>query len=431
MNLSPLPSTKPPAMKAKQAALPRTEGVQVTRFELAPKSLALVLAVAGALWVVGQLVAILLTVVCALILAGTLNPVVDSLERRNWPRAWAVALVSAVGLVLMTLAGLLTLPPLWAQLRGLAEAMPHHQAKAVNFLQHYKGAEPVAQAVGQLSAGKLAPKLDFGAALSASLTVAEGIGLAITALVLAIYIMADRERMRGGLYAVTPRSFHLRLARVLANLETIVGGYIRGQLITSLSIAVFTFVLLSICQVPNALALAAFAGLTDVLPFVGGLLATTPAVLAAIPQGSVVVTVVLVAMLGYQEFESRILVPKVYGRALRLPAIAVLLALLVGGKLGGILGALLALPLAAALRMLAEELRLELPGDDSDNSGLRARDEIAEQDYAAKSAGATPQEAGVMATGIAEQIRAADAQTEEVPELVPLTGGEEGTGPSL
>jgi predicted PurR-regulated permease PerM len=231
--------------------------------------------------------------------------------------------------------------------------------------------------------------------------------------------------MRGGLYAVIPRSFHLRLARVLANLETIVGGYIRGQLLTSLAIAVFTFALLTLCRVPNALALAAFAGLTDVLPFVGGLLATTPAVLGALPQGSVTATVVLVAMLSYQEFESRILVPKVYGRALRLPAVAVVLALLVGGKLGGILGALLALPLTAALRMLAEELRLELPGDDTDNSDLRARDRAAEQDYAAQSAGATPQEAGAMATGIAEQIRAADAQTEAVPELVAITAGPE------
>jgi predicted PurR-regulated permease PerM len=415
------PKTAPPPAKA--LAKHPQPAVQITRIELAPRSLALLLATAGALWMLGQLVAILLTVVCALILAGTLNPVVDRLEGKGLPRAWAVALVSVLGLLGMTLAGVVTLPSLWSQIQGLAQAMPQHQAHAVEFLHQLRGAEPLAHAVGQLSLGKLAPQFDAGAALSASLTVAEGIGLTITAVVLAIYILADRERMRGGLYAVIPRSFHLRLARVLANLETIVGGYIRGQLLTSLAIAVFTFALLTLCRVPNALALAAFAGLTDVLPFVGGLLATTPAVLGALPQGSVTATVVLVAMLSYQEFESRILVPKVYGRALRLPAVAVVLALLVGGKLGGILGALLALPLTAALRMLAEELRLEMPGDDTDNSDLRARDQAAERDYASQSAGTTPQEAGAMATGIAEQIRAADAQTEAVPELVAITAG--------
>ena len=62
-------------------------------------------------------------------------------------------------------------------------------------------------------------------------------------------------------------------ARILLNLGTIVGGYMRGQLITSASIFVFTFGLLLVCKVPNALVLATFAGLTDVIPFVGGLLA--------------------------------------------------------------------------------------------------------------------------------------------------------------
>ncbi|MGZ6162936.1 MAG: AI-2E family transporter, partial [Myxococcaceae bacterium] len=69
-----------------------------------------------------------------------------------------------------------------------------------------------------------------------------------------------------------PRRYHLRTARVLISLEAIVGGYIRGQVITSVLIAIFTFLLLTVLGVPDALALAAFAGLTDVIPFVGGIL---------------------------------------------------------------------------------------------------------------------------------------------------------------
>ena len=78
-------------------------------------------------------------------------------------------------------------------------------------------------------------------------------------------------------------------------------------------------------------------------------------------------TIVLFAMIGYQEFESRVIVPRVYGQALRLSSAVVVIALLVGGKVGGIIGALLALPIAAALRMLIEELRVDLPGDDTDD----------------------------------------------------------------
>jgi hypothetical protein len=126
-------------------------------------------------------------------------------------------------------------------------------------------------------------------------------------------------------------------------------------------------------------------------------------------------------MVGYQEFESRVLVPKVYGRALRLPSAVIIVALLVGGKLGGMIGALLALPLAAALRMLIEELRLELPGDDTDDSALKQRDAQAEQAYAKQSAGASPEEAGTVAIRIADQIREADGVDPNDLPPVPIT----------
>jgi len=100
----------------------------------------------------------------------------------------------------------------------------------------------------------------------------------------------------------------MRLARILQNLEAIVGGYMRGQLITSAAIGVFTYLLLVICGVPNALSLALFAAVVDVIPFIGGLLATAPAVLVALSQGLPTGLVVLLALFIYQEFENRILV---------------------------------------------------------------------------------------------------------------------------
>lgn len=397
----------------------------VIQFEIGPKSIALVVLTAGALWVLGQLVGILLTVVCALILVGTLNPLVGWLEKHGIGRNKAVAIVFLGCGAIATVIGLFTFPPLWEQVTKLAENLPGHQARFADELARHKLTASFADAVRTFGAGTMASGANVMSAVSVSLSVAEVLGYAATSLVLAIYFIADRERMRGGLYAVIPRSHHLRLARVLANLETIVGGYMRGQAITSLAIALFTFTLLTICGVPNALALAAFAGLTDILPFVGGLLATTPAVLASLSQGTVTATVVLVMMLSYQEFESRVLVPSVYGRMLRLPSAAIVVALLVGGKLGGIVGALLALPLAAGLRMLAEELRFEMPGDDTDGSVLRARDARAERLYATMSAGASAQEAGVVATDMADQIRVADSRHGKEPAAVPITAGKQ------
>src|SRR5205807_8882590 len=90
------------------------------------------------------------------------------------------------------------------------------------------------------------------------------LGWAVTTLFLSFYLLADGKRMQGALYAVVPRDYHMRLARILHNLEVIVGGYMRGQVITSAAISAFTFVLLVSCGVPNALSLALFAGLIDV-----------------------------------------------------------------------------------------------------------------------------------------------------------------------
>jgi hypothetical protein len=162
------------------------------------------------------------------------------------------------------------------------------------------------------------------------------------------------------------------------------------------------------CKVPNALSLALFAALVDVIPFVGALLASAPAVLSALSVSVPVGLVVLVVLFVYQEFENRILVPKIYGRALRLSPTLVILALLAGGLLLGIIGALLALPIAAGLQMMLLELRVELPGDDSDDRVAHARDAKAEAAYERMSAGATAPEAGQIARNLAHDIRDAD-----------------------
>ena len=219
-----------------------------------------------------------------------------------------------------------------------------------------------------------------------------------------------------------PRSHHVRLSRVLMNLETIVGAYIRGQVLTSVLMSAFTFVLLTACGVENALALAVFAGLADVLPYVGALLSVAPAVLAALARGPGVAVVVLVLMLAYEEFESRVLVPRIYGRALRLPASVVMFALLAGGTLMGIPGALLALPVAAAVMMLIEELRVELPGEQEQlaDTHVREADDRGEEEYERRTEGVGAVEAAAIAVEISQDRRDDERHPPvgAVPELV-------------
>jgi hypothetical protein len=117
--------------------------------------------------------------------------------------------------------------------------------------------------------------------------------------------------------------------------------------------------------------------------------------------------IVLVMMLAYEEFEGRVLIPRIYGQALRLPSSVVFFALLAGGTLMGLLGALLALPVAATVMMLIEELRVELPGEQEQaaDTVLRARDDLAEEEYERRTEGVAAEQAAAIAVEISVDRR--------------------------
>lgn len=376
------------------------------RVDISLRTMTRVVATGLAVWLTIRLWTIVLVMLVALILVGTLNPLVGRLERRGMARGWAVLLIVAGLLIVGSLLLLITLPPLFDQVLELVDAAPAQRDRLIAWLQERKLTAPLAKMIEDAQSEQLFSA--FGAhVLEYSEQALKIVGYAVTAMMIAFYLLADGRRAQRGLYALVPRSYHLRLARIVIELEVIVGGYVRGQLITSVAITLFTFALLSACQVPNALPLAVFAGLTDVIPFIGGLLAVTPAVLGALGQGPAITIFILIAMVTYQEFESRILVPRIYGRVLRLSAATVILALLIGGTLHGILGALLALPISAGLMMITRELRVELPGDAPSPHEDRARVEHDERTYERRSAGAAPEEAMRIAAELARRSREA------------------------
>jgi putative heme transporter len=358
----------------------------------------------AASWVALRLLPVVLVLVVALLLVGTLNPAVEWLEKKGLKRGWGIGLVFAVMFVATVLMMALTIPPLVEQVDALVKQEPELRRRVADLLAGSRVTAPLAESLRSVRYEAIA-KSFVGTALEYSTRLVAIVAYLISAVFLALYLMVDRDRVRGGLFAVVPRSHHVRLSRVLLNLETIVGGYIRGQVLTSVFIAVFTFALLLVCRIHNALAIAVFAGLADVLPYVGVFLTVGPALAAALVRGPVIAIIVLVAMLAYEELESRFLVPKIYGNALRLPSSVVLIALLAGGTLMGIVGALLALPAAAAVRMLVEELRVDLPGEEVDDSDLRARDELAEEEYERRAEGVPAEKAAAIAVAISEERR--------------------------
>jgi predicted PurR-regulated permease PerM len=376
----------------------------VIRIEPSPGTIIILVLLVSGLWVLNRLLPVVLVLVAALTIVGTISPLVRWLEVRRIRRGVGIAIAFTAVMVVAALIITLTIPALLSQATDLLEQEPAIRVRLAKFLAGSHLTSPLAELLRKVQSGDLV-RMAASSAYEYSTRAIAFFAYSLSSIFLALYMMIDRDRLRGGLFLVIPRSHHIRLSRVMLNLETIVGGYIRGQVITSAFMAIFVFVLLKACDVSNALAIAVFSGVADVLPYVGALLSIGATVAAALSSGPDIIVIVLIAMLAYEAFESRFLVPRIYGRALRLPSSVILFSLLAGGVLMGIVGALLALPVAAAVLMLIEELRVELPGqqDQAADLEIRERDDRGEEEYERRAEGMPAEKAAAIAVAISTE----------------------------
>jgi predicted PurR-regulated permease PerM len=383
------------------------EAPRALRIELSPRTLIYILLVIAAVWLAIQLWTVIVVLLVALVLVGTFDPLVAWFERRGLGRGRALALIFFATAVALAAILLVTIPPLVAQLQHILENLPQERSKVIRFLGQYQLGAPFVKTVRAIPLDSIVLRAG-DALLGYSGQILTALGYAVTTIFLALYLLAEPKRAQGLIYALVPRHNHVKLAQILRGLKQIVGGYMRGQLITSVAIAIFTFGLLSAFKVEDALALAMFAGLTDVIPFIGGYVASAPAIIAVAGKGTPTMLIVAAAMVLYQEFESRILVPRVYGRTLRLSPAIVLVALLIGGTLLGMLGALLALPVAAGVQMIVRELRVELPGEGPQAEAMRERDERVGEIYEQLAENAGVEQSLAIAGKLADTIAASE-----------------------
>ncbi|QNA90737.1 AI-2E family transporter [Massilia sp. Dwa41.01b] len=392
------------------------------RIEIAPRTMFTIVAIALGIALLTHLIPVVLVLITGLMLVGTLSPPVAWLERHRLGRLSAIALVFATLLLVVGALAVFTVPAFVVQVGSLVEQEPALRIKLVKFLASYPLTTSLAETLRHLQYGQLFKSYSTEA-IAFSRDVLEIVAYGAGSIFLALYIMIDRDRLRGALFSVVPRAHHMKLSRIMLKLETIVGGYVRGQIVTCAMMATLLFIVLSACGVPNAIAIAAFGGIADVLPFVGIFLTMIPAVLAALGVSSVAATVVFVVLLCYEQFESRVLIPLIYGRALRLPSSVVLFSLITGGTLYGIAGALLALPLAATLLMLADELKMGLPGETPQPDDVTAdrNDIVGEAEYMRRTGGMSAEASAGVALEISGERNVKEAQSPD-PSRAPESG---------
>lgn len=179
--------------------------------------------------------------------------------------------------------------------------------------------------------------------------------------VLVFYFLADGRALRDEIKLLCPPHWKWRFARIADDLDRVLDGYIRGQVIMCLIAWVLVTIGLVVLGVPHPFALGLLAGLTRAVPIIGPLLGAIPiALVCLLFSQSLEKTGLLLALFTLMHFvESKVLLPKIIGHEVDLHPVTVILSLLFGMALFGFVGVILAVPLAALVKILLTEWQAE------------------------------------------------------------------------
>lgn len=299
-------------------------------------------------WALTALWPVILLVLISLVLVLGLLPYVDGMVRLGIPRIGAVLLLLFGFLFALIAMFSIMVPAIVEEVDSIRENLPDTAREVEELLDGFGIEVELQERATEIDWNQL---ISGRAAIDYTQRVMTIIVSFVAVVAITAYLLADTPRMGAFLKQFIPPSRLPEAEKLFRALTRVVGGYLRGQAITSLAIGVFTFVVLRVVGVPNALAYAVLAAFADIIPIVGAIIATVPPVLAALQESSTQALIVLGALMLYQQFEDRYFAPRVYGTTLNLPPVIVLIAVLAGAELMGIVGVLLALPLTAAGRV--------------------------------------------------------------------------------
>jgi predicted PurR-regulated permease PerM len=176
------------------------------------------------------------------------------------------------------------------------------------------------------------------------------------------YLLLDLDDLSRFFMRMIPPARRTATAQLFADLDAVVGGFIRGQLLVALAVGILITIALLILHVRYAFLLGLIAAIGDLIPYVGAIAAFVPSFFTALfNNGWVNALIVAGVFLAIFQVEGHIIAPNIVSKTVNLSPFVVLVALLVGGELGGLVGLLLAVPVAGMLRVLV--LRVLRPGE--------------------------------------------------------------------
>jgi predicted PurR-regulated permease PerM len=300
---------------------------------------------------------VLILIGLAFFIAAGLDPVVAWLTRRGLPR-WAA--VTAVVFALIAFFGAFiaaAVPPLAAQTSALINELPHYLRELQDHsstLGKLNDKYHIEQRVSSLLSTKGGTLV--GGVIGAGEVVLSTVSSMLLVAVMTIYFLAAMPRTKLLFYRLVPHSRRPRAILIGDEIFTKVGGYVLGNVITSFIAGAGTFVWMLAWGIPYPALLGLLVFLLDLIPVIGSTVGGAIVSLVALTVSLPVAIGTLIFYAGYRLAEDYLLVPRIIGHTVKVPAVVGMVAIVLGGVLAGIIGALIAIPAAAAISLLLEEV---------------------------------------------------------------------------
>jgi predicted PurR-regulated permease PerM len=323
-------------------------------------SLALIVALFAFL---GRVASTGLLLTAAVAFAYLIHPLVERLNRRM-SRVQAILCVYCGILSFLYAALVLVIPPLSEDGSRLIASFPdlivrtqHTIVDPANPLIRYippAGRAYIANLPAQI--GALIQNYGFAGAertLGVLFSTVSIAAMFIIIPVLSAYVLIDAQSIRDGLIALFPSKQQAKVVAVMADLDDVAGGFIRGQIIDGTIVGAMIGTMLWATHVPYALLIGVLGGLLNLIPYAGAVVSFVPAVILALlynGPGNALVVAVLFGVI--HQVDGNLISPRVLKESVGLSPVWIILAILAGSELFGIVGTFLAVPAAAMLRVL-------------------------------------------------------------------------------
>lgn len=335
--------------------------VQRAELDLFAKKLAIVIVAAVVVAILWAARPILILIFIAGVLAAGISPAVHRVRvwwrflfDNNLPRSWAVLIVYLPFLVIAVSLLVFMFPRLVVDMRALNDQLPVLIEK--NVIAPLDRYIPMDNVRDFLSGGITLPRSRVVLVVK---NAAEGIAGFIAVLFMIGYMLIDAHRLRNLVLLFYPPEVRADRRATMNRMAKRMSSWLGGQLILSGIIGVATFIGLLSLRVPYALPLAIFATFGEMVPVIGPIVGTTPALAIAVLQSRWQFWSVLLMAILLQKLENFFIAPRVMSRKVQISPLAVFIAFMIGAAVLGIIGALMAIPIAAILQVAFEEAFVE------------------------------------------------------------------------